>query len=157
MIAHPQANGQSAGDSVAGEQRLVSRVREALRVMVDWQAPKISQERQGTSLRFALRSFCRHLQRLMAFEEADNYLDELAQQRPDCQSRVGMLRLEHDRLREQIAELEPTIDEPSAWRDDQLEDSRIMVRALLDDVEQHDRNEIELLQEALLREDGGEG
>lgn len=157
MIANSNAAAGAAHDSVAGEQRLVSRVREALQVMVDWQAPKISQERQGASLRFALRSFCHHLQRLMAFEEADNYLEDLAQERPDCQSRVGMLRLEHDRLREHIAELTPTLDEPSAWQDEQLEDSRIAVRALLDEVEQHDRNEIDLLQEALLREQGGEG
>ncbi|MEO1497941.1 MAG: hemerythrin domain-containing protein [Planctomycetota bacterium] len=139
---------------VAGEQQLFARVSEALRVMVEWQAPKISQQRQATSMRFALRSFCRHLQRLMAFEEAGDYLESLAEERPDCQPRVGLLRQEHDRLREQMAALEPTIDEPSAWRDDQLEASRSAVMALLEDVDRHNRHEIDLLQETLLREDG---
>ncbi|TWT48793.1 hemerythrin domain-containing protein [Botrimarina hoheduenensis] len=153
MIA--DLNSSSMG--VAGEQRLLARVKEALRVMVEWQAPTISQERQGSSLRFALRSFCRHLERVMAFEESDDYFDKIAQERPDCQSRVGRLRVEHSRIRQQIAELEPKLDEPAAWQAESLKLSRVAVKQLLDEVDRHDRHEVRLLQETLLREDGGEG
>lgn len=140
---------------LSAEQRLFSHVKQALRVMVEWRAPAVSQRRKRTSVRFALRSFCRHLERLMAFEEQGGYLPGVAAERPNWRGRVDQLAQEHAGLRDRIQRLGPVIDDPSVWESDQFDGACLEIRELLDEVDRHDRDEIALLQESFTVDEGG--
>ncbi|QDT68424.1 hypothetical protein MalM25_13460 [Planctomycetes bacterium MalM25] len=154
MIAR-EASFVDAG--LTAEQRVFAHIKEALRVMVEWRAPTVSQGRKRSSVRFALRSFCRHLERLMEFEEEGGYLPNVVDQRPNWEIRVGRLRAEHSDLRQRIDRLAPQIDDEGVWETERFESACAAIRELLDQVDQHDRDEIALLQETLLWDEGGEG
>ncbi len=150
-------SGGFVGAGLTAEQRVFSHIKEALRVMVDWRAPSISQGRKRSSVRFALRSFCRHLERLMEFEEEGGYLPTVGDQRPNWEIRVGRLRAEHSDLRQRIDRLAPQLEDENVWQSERFESACAAIRELLDQVDQHDRDEIALLQETLLWDEGGEG
>lgn len=154
MIAN---HSPQAVSGLTAEQQIFSHIKQALRVTVEWRAPTVSQDRKRSSVRFALRSFCRHLERLMAFEEEGGYLPTVAIQQPNWESRVGHLREEHQQLREQISQLVPQIDDEGVWQSDRFDTACTAISHLLDQVDAHDREEIALLQETLLWDEGGEG
>lgn len=143
--------------TLTAEQQLFTHIKQALRVMVEWRAPSISQSRKRSSVRFALRSFCRHLERLMSFEEEGGYLPSVAATRPNWENRVDLLREEHRHLREQINRLTPQLDDEGLWQSERFESACLAIRELLDEVDRHDRDEIALLQDTLLCDEGGEG
>lgn len=145
------------GAGLTAEQRVFTHIKQALRVMVEWRAPSVSQGRKRSSVRFALRSFCRHLERLMQFEEQGGYLPGVVSTRPNWDDRVGRLRAEHRDLRERINRLAPQIDDEGVWQSERFESACAAIRELLDQVDRHDRDEIALLQETLLWDEGGEG
>lgn len=147
----------TAACSPTSEQQMISRLTDALRVMVEWRAPSISQDRKQSSVRFVLRSFCRHLERLMNFEEQGGYLTGVSEKRPCWESRVIKLRAEHEQLRSRIERLAPEINDADAWRAGRFEAVCGAIRELLDEVEDHDRREVALLQETMLCDVGGEG
>lgn len=156
MFASPSV--ATAGrDALTDEQRIFSHIKNSLRVMVEWRAPVVSQVRKRTSVRFALRSFCRHLERLMAFEEQGGYLPNVVSSRPNWENRVNQLREEHSHLREQIGQLVPQIEDEALWQSERFESACRAIRDLLEEVDQHDREEVALLQETLLWDEGGEG
>ncbi|MEO0530637.1 MAG: hemerythrin domain-containing protein [Planctomycetota bacterium] len=154
MIANQSA---PAVSGLNAEQQVFSHIKQALRVMVEWRAPSVSQGRKRTSVRFALRSFCRHLERLMEFEEEGGYLPSVAMQQPNWEHRVGTLKEEHQQLREQINRLAPQLDDEGVWQSERFDTACAAIRRLLDAVDAHDRDEIALLQETLLWDEGGEG
>jgi hypothetical protein len=139
------------------EHQVFEHIKGALRVMVEWRAPSVSVRRKQSSVRFALDSFCRHLERLMEFEERGGYLANIAESRPHWQVRLTRLRAEHDEIRERVKRLAPRVDEASLWTDAHFEQSCVAIRELLDDVDRHDDEEVALLQDTLLYEEGGEG
>ena len=150
MLANRYAN-------LTAEQRIFEHVKNALRVMVEWRAPSVSQSRKRSSVRFALRSFCRHLERLMAFEEEGGYLPTVSNARPNWAHRAQQLQAEHAELRQQIGRLKPQIDDEQLWDSGRFEAACAAIRDLLESVDRHDRDEISLLQEAMLWDEGGEG
>lgn len=154
MIANQST---SAVSGLTAEQHVFSHIKQALRVMVEWRAPTVSQGRKRSSVRFALRSFCRHLERLMTFEEEGGYLPSVTLQRPNWENRVGHLKGEHEQLREQISRLAPQLDDEGVWQSERFDTACAAIRRLLDAVDAHDREEIALLQETLLWDEGGEG
>ena len=154
MNAHRVNRIASNADS---EQRVLTHVKGALRVMVDWRAPAVSLDRKQSSIRHAMRSYLRHLQRLLDLEEQGGYLDDLIETRPNLQIQVDRLREEHAQIRESIREFSERIDDNSAWSGDHFEGACESIRTLLDEVDHHDRDEIALLQESLLTDVGGEG
>lgn len=158
MVAHAYSQETGfVGAGLTAEQRVFTHIKEALRVMVDWRAPTVSQVRKRASVRFALRSFCRHLERLMEFEETGGYLPSVSEQRPNWDVRIGRLRAEHGDLRQRINRLVPQIDDEGVWQSERFESACASIRELLAEVDRHDREEIALLQETLLWDEGGEG
>lgn len=143
--------------SPVSEQQVLEHLKGALRVMVDWRAPAVSLSRKRSSVRFALRSFCRHLERLMSFEEKDGYLSEVAEKRPCWQTRVRKLRTEHSSLRAQMDRLAPQLEKADELQADKFENACLAIRVLLDEVERHGHDEIALLQDIMLCDEGGEG
>ena len=159
MFAESANREPSSGVAISpnAEQQVLEHLKSALRVMVDWRAPAVSLSRKRSSVRFALRSFCRHLERLMKFEETGGYLTEIAEKRPCWQTRVRRLRSEHSSLRAQMDRLAPQLENADELRADKFESACVAIRALLDEVERHGHEEIALLQDTLLCDEGGEG
>lgn len=139
------------------EHQILNHVKEALRVTLDWDAPVISLPRKLSSLQFTIKSFRRHLERVMSIEEEGGYLEEVADLKPNLQTRIESLNRDHARFRAWIRKIVPQLDDLNEWQEEQFGGICYEIRALLDDVDRHDEMEIDLLQEAMLMDEGGEG
>ncbi len=139
------------------EHKILEHLKQALRVTLDWQAPVVSMPRKLSSLQFTMKSFRRHLERVMSIEEEDGYLYEVAEGKPNLQTRIESLAGDHGRFRARIRQLVPELDGVSDWEEKRFLDLCDEIRGLLDDVDRHDALEIELLQESFLLDEGGEG
>jgi len=139
------------------EHQILGHIKDALRVTLDWKAPSVSMPRKLSSVRFTMKSFQRHLERTMKLEEVGGYLSVVADTKPNLDDRISVLVGDHDRFRWQLRELMPLLEEVSQWNEEEFDDVCGRVRALLEEVDVHDAAEIELLQESLLMDEGGEG
>jgi hypothetical protein len=149
-------NGISAAEACRMEHQILDHVKNALRVTLEWQAPTVGLERKLSSVRFTLKSFQRHLERLMAIEEDGGYMIVVAEYKPNLYNRAVALRDEHDEFRERLAEIVISADE--AFFDDEIVENVCgEISALLASIDAHDRKEIHLIQEAILFDEGGEG
>lgn len=150
----------SAGSSVSIswiEHQTLEHIKGALRVTVDWHAPSVSLARKKSSICFALQSFCRHLERLMAIEEQGGYMSVVAEANPCLEHQIRRLAGDHDSFRKQIDELRPRLAEVTDWQEEEFDEICEGIKSLLADVDQHDMAEVELLQQTLTMDVGGEG
>ena len=139
------------------EHQILDHVKEALRVTLDWQVPAVGLSRKLSSVQFTLKSFQRHLERLMDIEEQDGYMVLVAETKPHLSIRVERLEHDHDQFRREIRHLLPEVESLSEYSTEEIETVCNEITALLEDVDRHDKEEIELLQETLLYDEGGEG
>jgi len=139
------------------EHKVLEHIKQALRVTLDWDAPVVSLPRKLSSLQFTMKSFRRHLERVMTIEEEGGYLDEVAEAKPNLQNRIESLIADHDRFRQRIGQIVPQLDGLSEWAEAEFGGVCVEIRRLLNDVDRHDAAEIDLLQESLLMDEGGEG
>ena len=139
------------------EHQILHHVKQALRVTLDWQAPAVSMPRKLSSLQFTIKSFQRHLERVISLEEEGGYMANVLESRPYFQDRIDQLASDHARFRKRLQELMPELNDISEWEEPRFNGVCGELRSLLDDVDEHDAREIELLQESLLYDDGGEG
>lgn len=139
------------------EHKVLEHVKQALRVTLDWKAPVVSMPRKLSSLRFTIKSFQRHLERVILIEEEGGYMSEVVDRKPYLQSRIDRLAWQHACFRNRVRELVPELAAINEWEDDRFQEVCDNLRQLLDDVDLHDSAEIELLQETLLMDEGGEG
>lgn len=139
------------------EHQVLNHVKQALRVTLDWDAPVVSMPRKLSSLKFTLKSFRRHLERVISIEEEGGYLEEVSSLKPNWQSKIDSLNREHSRFRARIRELSPRLESLSEWQEEEFAIICGEIRNLLDDIDCHDEKEIDLLQESMLMDEGGEG
>jgi Hemerythrin HHE cation binding domain len=139
------------------EHQVLDHVKQALRVTLDWDAPVVSLPRKLSSLKFTMKSFRRHLERVMSIEEEGGYLDEVSAMKPNLEPRIESLSRDHARFRAQIRQIVPQLDGLSEWQEDGFGTICDEIRQLLDAIDVHDAGEIDLLQESMLMDDGGEG
>jgi hypothetical protein len=139
------------------EHQVLHHVKQALRVTLDWDAPEVSMPRKLSSLQFTMKSFRRHLERVMKIEEEGGYLDEVSAAKPNLQNRIESLGRDHDRFRNRIRQIVPQLDGLSEWQEERFGGLCDEIRCLLDDIDVHDAGEIDLLQESMLMDEGGEG
>lgn len=139
------------------EHQILDHVKAALRVTLDWQVPAIGLTRKLSSVQFTLKSFQRHLERLMDIEEQDGYMVVVAETKPHLSMRVERLEKDHDQFRREIRHLLPEVESLSDYSDEEIEAVCHEITILLEEVDRHDKEEIELLQESLLFDEGGEG
>jgi hypothetical protein len=139
------------------EHQILDHVKQALRVTLNWKAPSIGLSRKMSSVQFTTKSFARHLLRMMDLEEHDGYMAVVREQKPHLEHRVQKLERQHAQFRKALEELTPQVTALTALPDDQFEAVCSRIAELLDRVDQHDLDEIELLQETLLCDEGGEG
>jgi hypothetical protein len=139
------------------EHQVLHHIKQALRVTLDWHAPSVSMPRKLSSLQFTIKSFRRHLERVISVEENGGYMADVLDARPYFQDRIEVLAADHSRFRSRLQELMPQLNEIHEWEEPRFDQVCSDLRALLDDVDRHDAAEIELLQESLMCDDGGEG
>jgi hypothetical protein len=157
-MANQQGNSTISTSLV--EHRILELIKQALRITLDWQAPEVSIPRKLSSLQFTIQSFQRHLDRVMSIEEEGGYMHDVLNVKPNLQCQVECLANDHAHFRVRMRKLLPelsSLNDWNDWDDARLEDACNCVRALLDDVDRHDAREIELLEESLWTDDGGEG
>lgn len=148
---------RTEGNAAWMEHQILDHVKQALRVTLDWRVPAVGLPRKLSSVRFTLKSFLRHLQRLMDMEEQDGYMVVVAESKPNMQYRIERLEQDHARFRAVIEELLPEVEELTDFQGEQLEMACEKIAYFLANVDRHDSEEIELLQETLLCDEGGEG
>jgi len=139
------------------EHQILDHVKQALRVTLGWQVPSVGLPRKLSSVQFTLKSFQRHLERLMDIEEQDGYMVFVAETKPHLSVRVERLELDHDQFRREIRHLLPEVEALSGYESEEFENICDEITMLLEHVDRHDTEEIELLQETLLFDEGGEG
>lgn len=157
MQAYSATDARAQAQASCMEHQILDHVKSALRVTLDWKAPSIALSRKMSSVQFTTKSFARHLQRMMELEETDGYMAVVREQKPHLEHRVKKLERHHAAFRSALDELQPDIAAMVAVPEDQFEFICSRIVELLDRVDQHDLEEIELLQETLLCDEGGEG
>jgi hemerythrin-like domain-containing protein len=139
------------------EHQVLEHVKQALRVTINWQAPAVSMPRKLSSLQFTIKSFQRHFDRVISIEEEGGYMADILDVKPYLQERIDGLAAEHSRFRQRLRKLIPELNDIKEWEEPRFLEVCDELRALLDDIDAHDAREVELMQESLLLDDGGEG
>ncbi len=139
------------------EHQILEHIKKALRVTLDWKVPSVGAQQKLSSMQFTLQSFQRHLERLMTMEEEDGYLLLVAESKPNLSTRVERLASDHQIFRESIEHLLPEMETLSSYDSEHFDRICNQVNSLLESVDQHDHDEIELLNDAFLCDEGGEG
>src|SRR5450631_3017505 len=81
------------------EQNMLLLIIEGLRTTLAWEVQGDDFTRKLSTLRFISVSFQRHLERVLALEEYDGYMDLVLHASPQSGNNVDTLRQEHDHLR----------------------------------------------------------
>ena len=139
------------------EHQVFEHIKQALLVTLNWEAPAVAIPRKLSSLQFTIKSFQRHLDRVISIEEEGGYMADAMDAKPHFQDRVEQLAGEHRRFRERLRTLIPELNETKEWDEAHFEAVCDKLRELIDDVDRHNAREIELLQESTSVDDGGEG
>jgi len=139
------------------EHQILFHVKQALRVTLDWKVPSVGLPRKLSSVQFTLQSFQRHLERLMDLEEQDGYMAWVAEMKPNMVYRVERLEKDHDNFRNVMRDLLPVVEALNEYQEEDFEDICDEISSFLEQIDRHDSEEVDLLQEALLMDEGGEG
>jgi chromosome segregation ATPase len=151
------AEARTLAQAACLEHQILDHVKQALRVTIEWKAPSIALSRKMSSVQFTTKSFARHLLRMMDLEETDGYMEVVREQKPHLEHRVAKLERQHRQFRKALEDLSPNIASMTGLPEEEFEYACSRIAELLDEVDQHDVDEIELLQESLLCDEGGEG
>ncbi|HEX3601068.1 MAG TPA: hemerythrin domain-containing protein [Lacipirellulaceae bacterium] len=139
------------------EHQVFEHIKQALLVTLNWQAPVVSLPRKISSLQFTIKSFQRHLDRVISIEEDGGYMCDAMYSKPYFQDRVEQLSKDHARFCDRLRKLIPMLNETKEWEAARFEQVCAELRSLITDVDRHNEREIELLQESALVDEGGEG
>jgi len=139
------------------EHQIFDHIKQALLVTLNWQAPVIGIPRKLSSLQFTIKSFQRHLDRIISIEEEGGYMVDAMDSKPYLQDRVEQLQTEHSRFRERLRKMIPELNDTKEW--DEARFNRICadLRSFVEDLDRHNEREIEVIQESICVEEGGEG
>lgn len=150
-------HGYSAASTAYLEHQILDHVKQALRVTINWEAPAVSMPRKLSSLQFTMKSFQRHFDRMISIEEEGGYMHEVMAMKPYLQNRIEQLERDHSQLRQRLKKVVSELNDIKEWEEPRFEQACKALHEFLDDVDRHDLSEVELLQESLLMDDGGEG
>jgi len=153
----PTLQNTSVSSTACMEHQVLEHIKQALRVTINWQAPVVRMPRKLSSLQFTIKSFQRHLDRVISVEEEGGYMADVLAMKPYFQERVETLERDHKQFRDRLRKLMPELNDIKEWEEPRFDQVCDNLRTLLDDVDHHDLREVELLQVSLLMDDGGEG
>ena len=148
---------ESTGSIACMEHQVFEHVKQALLVTLNWQAPVVSMPRKLSSLQFTIKSFQRHFDRVISIEDEGGYMADVLDSKPYMEERIEHLAKEHGRFRDRLKKLSAELNDIKEWDEPRFEESCGKLRELIADVDRHNECEVELLQESMLVDDGGEG
>jgi Hemerythrin HHE cation binding domain len=139
------------------EENMLVLVIEGLRTTLAWQVQGTDFSRKLSTLRFITESFQRHLERVLAVEEYDGYMDLVLHASPQSGNNVDALRQEHDHLRKDASHIVHGFEHVSTTDCDSF--ARICgdLLGLLKRLDAHNKKEVKLMQKAFAQDEGGEG
>ncbi|MDZ4821642.1 MAG: hemerythrin domain-containing protein [Planctomycetota bacterium] len=139
------------------EHQTLKHIVEALRTVLNWHVPEAGAPRKLTSLRFVTSSLQRHVEYMLNLEETGGYMPEIRAASPKLTDQVEALRQQHDEFRETLRQIVAGLEEVTAGNQQQFASLCERLTTLLAKLDEHSKKETELVQEAFLREEGGEG
>ncbi|MGD9719946.1 MAG: hemerythrin domain-containing protein [Pirellulales bacterium] len=139
------------------EHETLAHIVSALRTTIGWKTQVLDFSRKLSSLRFVCDSFQRHLKRLLQMEQAHGYMTAVLEARPDMGDVVRALRLEHTTFRKQTRDVMGRLKTVASTDHAAFDAICADLSGLLDALDAHNQKETDVLQEALLRDEGGEG
>jgi hypothetical protein len=139
------------------EKEMLKSLIEGLRNTLAWKTHEENLSRKLSTLKFVMRSFQSHLDRLMRIEEHDGYMDIVLEKHPHLGKTVESLRFEHDIFRREISLIAAGLERVVPTDQNLLNNICNQVAGLLVKVDVHTQKEADLFQEAFERENGGEG
>jgi hemerythrin-like domain-containing protein len=139
------------------EHQIFDHIKQALLVTLNWQAPAIGIPRKLSSLQFTIQSLQRHLDRIISIEEEGGYMADAMESKPHLQDRVEQLQGEHSRFRDRLRKLIPELNETKEWDESRFKRICDDLRSFVEDLDRHNEREIEVLQESMCTDEGGEG
>lgn len=148
---------KSQANTACLEHEILNHIKQALRVTLGWKVPREGVSRKLSSIQFTLKSFQRHLERLMTIEELDGYMSFVEEIKPNMHFRVDRLKRDHHRFRKSLEVLLPRVESLSEYDGEEINAACAEICDLLDRIDRHDREEIELLQDSMWLDEGGEG
>ena len=121
---------------------------EGLRATIAWKVQGGDFSRKLSTLRFIVRSFRTHLDRLFALEEFDGYMDLVRKKSPRLSRTVDELRQEHDSFRTEIRLIAHALERIVAADLSRFDTLCNELVDLLDKLDEHGRKEADLFLEA---------
>jgi hypothetical protein len=139
------------------EHQVFDHIKQALLVTLNWQAPSVSMPRKLSSLQFTIKSFQRHFERVLLIEDEGGYMRDVLESKPYMEERIEQLARDHARFRQRLREVMPQLNDVKEWEEPRFEAVCVDLRSLIAAIDRHNEQEVELLQESMLVDDGGEG
>jgi hemerythrin-like domain-containing protein len=139
------------------EHEMLKNIVSGLRLAIGMKPEGDSFARKLHTIHFIAQSLQRHLDHMLTLEEWDGYMDAVVTLNPNLGRRVDGLREEHDQFRQ--ASRQVLHDLGAVASRDQATFRNVCegVLTLLKKLEDHTREEVALVQEAVGRDGGGEG
>ena len=109
MYANRITDSRAVAQASQMEHQILDHVKQALRITLDWKAPSVSLPRKMSSVQFTMKSFARHLLRMMDLEERDGYMAVVVEEKPNLDTRIKRLQRDHRAFRQRLDELAPEI------------------------------------------------
>ncbi|HET6882507.1 MAG TPA: hypothetical protein VFI31_20235 [Pirellulales bacterium] len=136
------------------EHQLLAHIAEALRTTIDWALHTQDCSSRLPSLRFIAHSFHRHLEHILDLEEREGYLPAIGSRRhADLRGPIETLRREHNDFRRRLRLAVDRLEQLTA--SDYLTVGEVCtgLLALLDEINDHNRREMLLIEEVRERDD----
>jgi hemerythrin-like domain-containing protein len=147
----------SSASTACMEHQIFEHIKQALLVTLNWHAPSVSMPRKLSSMQFTIKSFQRHFDRVITIEDEGGYMADVLECKPYMEERIEQLSRDHDRFRERLRKLMPQLNDIKEWDEPRFEQVCDDLRSLIAAIDHHNEQEVELLQESMLVDDGGEG
>ncbi len=122
-----------------------------------WPFPRRQPGRKVATVRYLCQLYRQTLERIVAIEENDGFMDIVGDSSGRFDGKLEKLRREHEAFRGEWQEIMPRLDRASATNEPEFEQICDQVSSLLDQVDRHLQRESDLLSEAALLDLGGEG
>jgi hypothetical protein len=130
---------------------------DAIRSAIAWPLPHRQPGRKVATVRYLCQLYRQTLERVLAIEENDAYMDIVSESHPRFEEKLEKLRREHGAYRVAWQEITPRLDRVAATKGNEFEQLCEQISALLRKVDSHLQRESDLNSEAALVDLGGEG
>lgn len=131
------------------EHEVVARLADALRTAISW-SHHGGITRQLESVRFLAESYRRHLERMLEQEEHGGYLELVKASHRELEPDLLRLRAEHDQFRDRMQKALTDLESLTEPSQAELDQSLTELTSLLEQVDKHNKDEIQLLQSIVL-------